>query len=515
MANRDLIVIIVQPTIELIEKTIKDELRTRSNPPPYHAFHGKSVPNRSVAKVLAEYLRSPQDGGHIIFTTHQVLQYVPYWTNKKELHLLIDEDLQVVRYVRHQLPHNHGLITDHLKIVPHNSIYGRVTIADRQAVDAKARNKDDDAVFDVIAETLRIIRNSHWESFVNLEQYERLRAGGGATLAIHSVLKPAILAGFGSVFMTAAEFEQTLIYKLWTEAGVQFVQDVGFSSKLRYTSHPNGELITFYYVTGSPWSKKLRKTALDEGTVQDLMLAGAAKLFTGNQFVWQANAEYTDDPFATQGIRLPNKPHGLNAYSHLHDIAFVSSLNPNPDHIKFLQNRGLSAEDIRGCIYFATCYQSIMRTSIRDPGDINPKRVLVPDLGAAEYLKGMFPGSRIEWLDVGIPQRSTIKKGGRPRKHANNAARVAHQRKKVRERLVADLRKLAGHRVLQDHLFQGEGNCEENGGAETGIRIITSIGTAVSDGSLFSSKNQSRAFSFVWTATTEDFVSLLYNIWSD
>src|SRR3954466_6292029 len=36
MANRDLVVIVVQPTIELIEKTIRDELLTRSNPPPHH-----------------------------------------------------------------------------------------------------------------------------------------------------------------------------------------------------------------------------------------------------------------------------------------------------------------------------------------------------------------------------------------------------------------------------------------------------------------------------------------------
>src|SRR5205823_1297456 len=120
-------------------------------------FHGKSIPNGAVGMALAEYLRSPHDGGHIIFTTHQVLQYVPYWPNKKELHLLIDEDFQAVRHQRHQLPHNHHLITNHIKIVPHNAIFGRVTIADIDAIDAMARNKDEDDVYGVIAETLRII----------------------------------------------------------------------------------------------------------------------------------------------------------------------------------------------------------------------------------------------------------------------------------------------------------------------------------------------------------------------
>src|SRR4051812_2711846 len=76
---------------------------------------------------------------------------------------------------------------------------------------------------------------------------------------------------------------------------------------------------------------------------------------------------------AIRSVRLPNKPHGLNAYSHLHDMVFVSALNPKPDHIAFLKSRGLSTEQIKACIYFATCYQSVMRISTRDPLDTNSK----------------------------------------------------------------------------------------------------------------------------------------------
>src|ERR1700676_1474445 len=141
MAKNGMVVIIMQPTKELIKKTIQDELLTRPDPPPYHVFHGESVANGPVAKALAEYLKSPQDGGHIIFTTHQVLQFVPYWPNKRDLHLLIDEDLQVVRHETHNLPHTHHLITEHIRIAPYNAIFGKVEIAD-QSINAKARNKD-------------------------------------------------------------------------------------------------------------------------------------------------------------------------------------------------------------------------------------------------------------------------------------------------------------------------------------------------------------------------------------
>ena len=228
MANRGMVVIIVQPTIELIDKTINEELGNRPDPPLHRVFHGQSVSGGGVAKQLADYLRCPEDGGQIIFTTHSALQYVPYWTNKKNLHLMIDEELQAVRNENHRLPHTHELITKYLKVVPHDAIYGRV-IADDAAIDAMARNKEEDEVLALFAETLRMIANDRWDCFVNLEQYGRLLTGDGCTLAMHSILKPDILRGFGSVFMAAAEFEDTFIYRLWTEAGVRFVQDGEFS----------------------------------------------------------------------------------------------------------------------------------------------------------------------------------------------------------------------------------------------------------------------------------------------
>ncbi len=506
MAKRGMVVIIVQPTIELIDKTINEELLNRPDPPPHRVFHGHSV-SGGVAKQLADYLRCPEDGGQIIFTTHSVLQYVPYWTNKKNLHLLIDEELQAVRNENHRLPHTHELITKYLNVVSHDAIYGTV-IADDAAIDAMARNKEDDEVFALFAETLRTITNDNWECYVNLEHYAKLQTEEGCTLAVHSVLKPDILDGFGSVFMAAAELEDTFIYQLWTEAGVDFVQDREFTESLLYTGHPNGDLITFYYATTDNWSKRLRSKRLDDGNVLDLMLAGAAKLFEGTNFVWQANAEYTGDPFGPLANRLPNKPHGLNSYSHLHNIVFASSLNPRPDHIKFLQSRALSSAAIRACIYYSTCYQAMMRISTRNPHDTNPKRILVPDLGAAEYLQGLFPESKIQWLETGIPVTTLINNGGRPRKHESNAARRSHQRRAAREKKLNTLRQLA--KVSQDHLIKDEGS----EGAENPIDIISTIGTAVAHGSLFTGKNQSLPFGFVCGDDNDSLVQLLYDVWS-
>ena len=101
-----------------------------------------------------------------------------------------------------------------------NAIYGRVTVRDI-ALHQIAKNADEDEILETLADTSRILANRYWESFVNLEQYERLKRGEGKVLAFHSVLKPEILAGFAEVFMAGANFEDSAIFKLWGEEGVR------------------------------------------------------------------------------------------------------------------------------------------------------------------------------------------------------------------------------------------------------------------------------------------------------
>ena len=60
-----------------------------------------------------------------------------------------------------------------------------------------------------------------------------LLQGEGNELAFHSILKPEIFRGFGSVFMAAANYEDTAIYRPWVEQGVHFVPDKEFASRLR------------------------------------------------------------------------------------------------------------------------------------------------------------------------------------------------------------------------------------------------------------------------------------------
>ena len=157
------------------------------------------------------------------------------------------------------------------------------------------------------------------------------------------MLKPEILRGFAEVFMAGANFEDLAIYKVWGEQGVKFDPDPEFAKGLRYSNHPNGKLVTIFYVTELQWSRKRREAicAEDGSTIQGRMIKAAKELFPSGRFVWLANKSVIEKPFEAPAERLPNKPHGLNTFAGFDDIVFLSSLNPPTDHFRFLQSRGI------------------------------------------------------------------------------------------------------------------------------------------------------------------------------
>jgi hypothetical protein len=289
--------------------------------------------------------------------------------------------------------------------------------------------------------------------------------------------------------MASANFEDSQVFKVWGQQGVEFKPDLDFGKKLLYTEHPNGGLVTIYYVTDTQWSRRRKESILNEDgeTISDRMIKAASELFTSGRFLWHANKAVTESPFHPPAQRLPNKPHGLNVFTDYDDIVFLSSLNPTTDHFRFLKEQyGIEGDEVRGFTYFSAAYQAIMRTSIRDPESLSAKRILVPDLSLAEYLHEILPGSKLEKLDIGLVEQPP-KKPGRPRKHASNRERVAQQRQKAKEKqlqLLADQLRLR----VQD---TNERNWEnkENGWscAENTIELYSGLGTQPLTATLYSS----------------------------
>ena len=114
-------VLILQPTKELIAKTVAEELNRQPGVPQYHVFHQDTVGGSSVASEITRFFNAAEDAGQIVFATHQVFPYIPHIANKGDWHVLVDEELQILRHNCHQIPQTHALITDHIELVPYHS----------------------------------------------------------------------------------------------------------------------------------------------------------------------------------------------------------------------------------------------------------------------------------------------------------------------------------------------------------------------------------------------------------
>jgi hypothetical protein len=332
VANRGEIVLFVQPTKELIDKTIAEQLLRHSKAPAHKAFYGSS-PGRSVAWELTEHLKNPLDGGHIVFATHQVLPFVRFWPDQSRIHVFIDEELQVVKHGYFRIPHTHWHITDCIDLGSYDAVYGRVIVSDPDQLELIAKNKTNDEIYERFREQAQILNNPHWDSFVNAEHFQKLTAGHVQQLSIHSVLNPDVLDGFASVTMACANFQDTLVHRLWGHHGVRFQDDTHLSQALRFRKHERGHLITIKYLTDRPWSRKLQRTDCDpggedSGTALHVVIQAVKNEFQDNRFLWQANKSVSDGVFGPNGQRLPNVPHGLNDYSDYDPIAFLSAVEP-------------------------------------------------------------------------------------------------------------------------------------------------------------------------------------------
>jgi hypothetical protein len=155
------------------------------------------------------------------------------------------------------------------------------------------------------------------------------------------------------------------------------------------------------------------------------------------------------------GQRLPNNPLGLNVFSTIHDVVFLSALNPTPAHCKFLQHQGLTSEQIDRLGYCSIGYQAVMRCSLRDPSNKDPKNIIVPDRRLAEYLAEVVPGSTVRKFDAGITD--SVRRRGRKRKHTGAAQRSRSHRKKVKEKRLELLSEVFVCNRAQD---DNESGCE-------------------------------------------------------
>jgi hypothetical protein len=504
----------VKPTTDLCGKTVEQQLLTRPWYPEYKVFHGKTV-SGSVSHDIIEYYKCGSEiDESIVFSTHQVLPRLDFLAEKEKIRLNIDEEMQVHQCNTYRVKRTHHHLTKHLELEAHDDIYSRLVVTDEEAIKEIAINKDKDDLWNKLRGVAQLLDNRHWDSYVKTELYKSLLEGEYKTLSVHSILNPSVVEGFGSVTMASALFEDSMIYQLWKKMGVDFVKDERLSKGLRFQEHENGGLVTIKFADEALWSRSRRKSkvnAEEPRVILDEINVAAQREFEGKEFLVHANLDVPDKIFGGNATRIPSVPHGLNDYSNIHNILFLSSLNPPPEHFRFMKKVfGIEGEELRRAIYCASVYQAVMRTSIRDPNNENEKVVIVPDLAAAEYLHEVFPGSNIDRLETSIPIRVSGRGAGRPRIHASGNERVAHHRQEKARKELVDVVK-----ALDDpYVIQGMEEIDGELCNEMGIDVIKDYVTSLTTTAWYRDKTTRKNEGYLNFGDVDWFISLL-ELWHE
>lgn len=442
-------VAIAQPSIEL-NKQSYEKFRSAYPGVRAHVINGDNGGN--VGKALADITKNPGDGGLVLFLTHSGLIGCPYWHDRTQWHLLVDEVPQVFDSEDWTLPENRDKIIPLLGTEGFNDRYSLLIAADDQAITDIAENKGDDMVHKLFQKLARRLNNAYkWKLYVLNTQWEKFQEPGSkGKLTVFELLNPNVFLGVSSTTFLSANFTQSLIYSLLMKDGHVYREHKEISDGLLYREHPNGNLLKIHWaIEDDIWSKKLRNSIPDglsqeqKGqTLVSLIEKGAKDLFQNDKFCFLLNKDIENSStFGVLGSKLPHSPHGLNSYSDYHNAAILPAYNPSPAVYKFLEEVAeLPQEEVRRSVYREAIYQAVGRISIRKLDDENEKNVVVPDLGVANFLHDMFPGSQL----VRLPGFDQIrlegrKIPGRKKIYQSGTARKNEYRKNHKRKLLAQL----------------------------------------------------------------------------
>lgn len=431
-------VLFVQPSKLLIDATVANEVSATTTYD-VEAIHSGTTP--AVVKLIVQKTQEDVGSrGRILFITHEAFMQLPYIENRGKWHLLFDEVPTVDVYEAINVPETHRIITDLIELRTHDAAYGRLAPKANSQLANLAKNRRSDEVWRIFGDLANRILSPHWEVYALNSNFHSLLQDDGSCkqLITYSLLQPSIFRGFKHAIIASALFKSSCLYQLWTAQGVRLkAVDPTMTSGLLYKSHENGSHITINYVTDQDWSKSLRdKQALPSGSefgtsLRQQLPKLILSALNGEPFAWMGNKDIPDDYFqCPNAVRLPNSPHGLNSFQHLHNVVVVSALNPSPAHFHFMEARGVDAEALRAAHYRSAVYQAVMRISVRDPSDTNPKTIVVMDRSTAYWLADLFPGATVQPLH-GSTVSISPRKPGRPRRHASVTDRVrAHRDRK-------------------------------------------------------------------------------------
>lgn len=158
LARKGLKTLIVQPTKDLIDNTVADELEQIGPSYPVTRFHGGRGSGFVVGAVVQHLRQAKPDQGEIVFITHEAFIRLPYVHRPDDWVLLFDEVPAVDVFDPYELPVTHALLTNHLGFGPARSAHALLRCRDGDAaksIGKIADNEDGDVVLEKLQPSWR------------------------------------------------------------------------------------------------------------------------------------------------------------------------------------------------------------------------------------------------------------------------------------------------------------------------------------------------------------------------
>jgi hypothetical protein len=464
---------------------------------PVRVIHSDNAYESPVADINDHFL-TPYLDGQILVITQQALERIVN-CDRSDWHLFVDEIPQVYQVYEKNLSSSHTYLTPHLDMGDDFFGYRQLNVHNMQALIDLAKSAKSDDVKGYFGDIARLLVSPHWRSYVEPNAYNNLieKSANAKKLTIFSVLQPSVYEGFKTVCVCGAHFDRSLFYDAWQANGITFCKIA--SPNLRFSKH-EGTNVTIFFATENRWSKHLAFKNKKNPALFRLAIFFETHI-DGKFFIYSQNAAKNPlFPKFSYDRMIPSSSHGLNSYIGTDHIMLFQARNPIPSQIEFIKNtRGLTSERISEAIHKEVVYQNVMRCSIRDPNNENPKSIYVPDSETAEWLHTIFPGSKLVKLETGIPEFDKPKnlKNPKPKSDAERQT-TARDKKRRLDALIAVLNPHALLNTCKKHI-QSTFNFDEKSldlyrGGVTEFR-----------GSLFKRFNSKKPFDILHTVTVEDF----------
>ena len=366
-------IIYVAPTVKLLEQTEKElsGLGIKAT----MITHKTS--DRSVKSDVMSLIKKANDCGTVPLITRNAYKDLPYFKNDDFWDVIIDEVPQVDRFYPWHLPRQIDVLRElvDFEFRSINEHMHKINVKNVKSIRNRLMRKLDD-VEEVFREFLVDLCSRNTDMFVDnvtLDRWTGVKKhltndDDKDSLYFISMLNQA---AFNDATLLGANIQDSLLYSWLSNYHESiFIEHEDIVKGLRQADPTIGQRlkISYFLARGHNSKTKQHKRSASGKLMIDEMDKVASETFGSEPFLHVPNKGRNSIlDSATNVEKIPAIAHGLNDYSSYSNSYFSAALNREPKHCTSLNQLGLTSEQVHKAHDQEIIYQSVMRTSLRDP----------------------------------------------------------------------------------------------------------------------------------------------------